>query len=80
MSDGVLGVLTVGAALGCGVIAGVFFAFSSFVMTALAKLPPAGSGGDAVDQRVRDHRARRRGPARRVAVAVTAAGQLPHHP
>lgn len=27
------------AALGCGLIAGVFFAFSSFVMTALAKLP-----------------------------------------
>ena len=29
------------AALGAGVIAGVFFAFSSFVMRALAKLPPA---------------------------------------
>ena len=29
------------AALGCGVIAGVFFAFSSFVMKALARLPPA---------------------------------------
>jgi uncharacterized membrane protein len=29
------------AALGSGLIAGVFFAFSSFVMGALAKLPPA---------------------------------------
>jgi uncharacterized membrane protein len=27
-------------ALGCGIIAGVFFAFSSFVMKALARLPP----------------------------------------
>ncbi|MGK3962527.1 DUF1772 domain-containing protein [Sorangium sp. So ce118] len=33
--------LTVGSTLGCGLIAGVFFAFSSFVMPALAKLPPA---------------------------------------
>jgi uncharacterized membrane protein len=29
------------AALGSGVVAGVFFAFSSFVMPALARLPPA---------------------------------------
>jgi uncharacterized membrane protein len=29
------------AALGCGLIAGVFFAFSSFVMDALKRLPPA---------------------------------------
>lgn len=29
------------AALGCGLIAGVFFAFSTFVMKALAKQPPA---------------------------------------
>ena len=29
------------SALGCGLIAGVFFAFSSFVMPALARLPPA---------------------------------------
>ena len=28
------------AALGCGLIAGVFFAFSSFVMKALSLLPP----------------------------------------
>ena len=31
--------LTLAAALGCGLIAGVFFAFSSFVMRALARLP-----------------------------------------
>jgi uncharacterized membrane protein len=29
------------AALGCGLIAGVFFAFSSFVMSALARIQPA---------------------------------------
>jgi uncharacterized membrane protein len=29
------------AALGCGLVAGVFFAFSSFVMPALGRLPPA---------------------------------------
>lgn len=33
--------LTLGSALGCGLVAGVFFAFSSFVMKALARLPPA---------------------------------------
>jgi uncharacterized membrane protein len=33
-------VLTLIAALGCGLIAGVFFAFSAFVMRALARLPP----------------------------------------
>lgn len=31
--------LTLVTALGCGLIAGVFFAFSSFVMRALARLP-----------------------------------------
>lgn len=41
MSDRLLVVLTFGSALGCGLNAGVFFAFSSFVMTALARLPPA---------------------------------------
>jgi uncharacterized membrane protein len=35
----VLYYLTLGATLGAGLIAGVFFAFSSFVMPALAKLP-----------------------------------------
>jgi uncharacterized membrane protein len=32
--------LTLVAALGCGLLAGVFFAFSGFVMKALARLPP----------------------------------------
>ncbi len=32
--------LTVLAALGSGVMAGLFFAFSSFIMTAFSKLPP----------------------------------------
>jgi uncharacterized membrane protein len=41
MIDGVLVPLTVLAALGCGLIGGVFFAFSGFVMKALARLPPA---------------------------------------
>lgn len=41
MVDDVLFVLTLATALGCGLIAGVFFAFSSFVMKALARLPPA---------------------------------------
>jgi uncharacterized membrane protein len=39
MIDDLLFALTLGAALGSGVIAGVFFAFSSFVMKALAHLP-----------------------------------------
>jgi uncharacterized membrane protein len=33
--------LTLSLVLGCGLMAGVFFAFSSFVMPALARLPPA---------------------------------------
>jgi uncharacterized membrane protein len=41
MMNGPLFVLTLLAALGCGVIAGVFFAFSSFVMKGLARVPPA---------------------------------------
>jgi uncharacterized membrane protein len=39
MIEGLL-VLTFLAALGSGLIAGVFFAFSAFVMSALARLPP----------------------------------------
>ena len=39
--DRFLFTLTLVAALGCGLIAGVFFAFSSFVMKALARLQPA---------------------------------------
>lgn len=33
--------LTLLSALGCGLVAGIFFAFSAFVMKALAHLPPA---------------------------------------
>jgi uncharacterized membrane protein len=33
--------LTIAAAVGCALTAGVFFAFSTFVMRALARLPPA---------------------------------------
>lgn len=39
MIDGWLFALTLAGVLGCGLIAGVFFAFSSFVMKALARLP-----------------------------------------
>jgi uncharacterized membrane protein len=38
---GTLFVLTLLTCLGCGLVAGVFFAFSAFVMKALARLPPA---------------------------------------
>src|SRR6201986_1954948 len=41
MMNGPLFLLTLLAALGCGVIAGVFFAFSSFVMKGLARVPSA---------------------------------------
>jgi uncharacterized membrane protein len=41
MIDGLLAVLTFATALGCGLIGGVFFGFSAFVMKALARLPPA---------------------------------------
>ena len=39
--DGILFMLTLLSALGCGVEAGVFFAFSAFVMKALGRLPSA---------------------------------------
>jgi uncharacterized membrane protein len=39
LMDGLLFVLTFVAALGSGLIGGLFFAFSSFVMTALGRLP-----------------------------------------
>ncbi len=39
-ADQLLFTLTLVAALGCGLIAGVFFAFSVFVMKALSRLPP----------------------------------------
>ena len=38
---GVLYAATLATALGCGLVAGVFFAFSTFVMPALKRLPPA---------------------------------------
>ncbi len=41
MNDRLLLVLTLGAALGCGLVGGIFFGFSSFVMKALNRLPPA---------------------------------------
>jgi uncharacterized membrane protein len=41
MIDRLVLALTLISALGCGSIAGVFFAFSSFVMNALARLPAA---------------------------------------
>ncbi len=40
MNDRFTSILILLAALGSGLIAGVFFAFSSFVMGALARLPP----------------------------------------
>lgn len=39
MSDRIVHALTITSALGSGIVAGVFFAFSSFVMAALARLP-----------------------------------------
>jgi uncharacterized membrane protein len=41
MTNHLLFGLTFVSALGCGLTAGVFFAFSVFVMEALASLPPA---------------------------------------
>lgn len=41
MSDDVVFALTLTAALGSGLMAGVFFAFSTFIMTALARLTPS---------------------------------------
>jgi uncharacterized membrane protein len=40
MTDRYVNGLTLLAALGCGLFAGVFFAFSSSIMTALGRLPP----------------------------------------
>lgn len=37
--DLVIGIAAFAAALGCGAVGGVFFAFSAFVMPALARLP-----------------------------------------
>lgn len=40
-TDQLLLILTLASALGCGLVAGVFFAFSAFVMKALSRLPPS---------------------------------------
>jgi uncharacterized membrane protein len=37
-----LSILTFLSALGAGLVAGIFFAFSAFIMSALGRLPPAG--------------------------------------
>ncbi len=39
--SGILYAATLATALGCGCVAGAFFAFASFVMPALKRLPPA---------------------------------------
>ena len=36
----IVSILTLVTALGCGLVAGVFFAFSTFVMKALGRVPP----------------------------------------
>ena len=41
MIDRLLFALTIVSALGCGLVGGAFFAFSTFVMNALARLPAA---------------------------------------
>ncbi len=41
MSDEWLRILTLISALGCGLVGGIFFAFSTFIMKALDRLPPA---------------------------------------
>src|SRR5262245_43157101 len=40
--DGVMFGLTLAAALGAGLVAGIFFAFSAFIMAALGRLSPEG--------------------------------------
>jgi uncharacterized membrane protein len=52
MSPTVLFAVTLVAALGCGLMAGIFFAFSFMVMGALARLPPA--QGIAAMQQIND--------------------------
>ncbi|HYG86367.1 MAG TPA: anthrone oxygenase family protein [Azospirillum sp.] len=42
MPDGLLSVLMLAAALGSGMMAGLYFVFSVAVMSALGRLPPAG--------------------------------------
>ena len=40
--DELMSGLTLAAALGAGLVAGIFFAFSAFIMSALKRLPPEG--------------------------------------
>ncbi|MEO8630771.1 MAG: anthrone oxygenase family protein, partial [Betaproteobacteria bacterium] len=40
MTDRLVFALTLCAAIGCGLVAGVFYAFSTFVMRALSRIPP----------------------------------------
>ena len=47
MLDRAIFVTTFAAAIGSGVVGGIFYAFSSFVMAALGRLPPA-QGADAM--------------------------------
>ena len=37
---GVLGIVLAAAAIGSGLVAGIFFAFSTFIMTSFARIPP----------------------------------------
>ncbi|MEE8537981.1 MAG: anthrone oxygenase family protein, partial [Acidobacteriota bacterium] len=41
VSDELLRLLTLISVLGCGLVGGIFFAFSAFIMKALNRLPPA---------------------------------------
>jgi len=41
MNYGLLSVLILISAIGCGLVGGIFFAFSTFVMKALGRLPPS---------------------------------------
>jgi len=50
--NGFLTILTIISALGSGLIVGIFFAFSTFIMTALNRLPP--SAGIAAMQSVNE--------------------------
>ena len=60
MMDNLLFVLTLSSALGCGLIAGVFFAFSAFVMRALARLEPAQGMAAMQSHRTGERRRRKR--------------------
>jgi len=40
MSEITFNILVTLAALGCGLVGGIFFAFSTFIMKALKRLPP----------------------------------------